>query len=117
MRISDWSFRRVLFRSIAPLSVAIGLLGESRLAVGLVPLAYSLAAVTLVRHLALRLFGTAASLIAGIAFLATPMVGLSLLHPNIDIVALTFLLAALSASVAALDRRSRRSAERREGKV
>ncbi|RIA45660.1 dolichyl-phosphate-mannose-protein mannosyltransferase [Hephaestia caeni] len=95
---------------IAPLSIAIGLLGESRLIVGLVPLVYSLAAVALIRHLALRLFGTAASLIAGIAFLATPMVGLSLLHPNIDIVELTFLLAALAASIAASDHRSRSAA-------
>src|SRR3546814_5218764 len=38
------------------------------------------------------------------------MVGLSLLHPNIDIVELTFLLAALSASVTAIVRRSRSAA-------
>ncbi len=92
---------------IAPLAAVLRTFGETRVTVGLVPLAYAAAATALVRHLATRLFDRSAGLVAGIAFLATPAIGLSLLRPNIDLVELTFLLAALAALIGAVDRRSR----------
>ncbi|MDP8994714.1 MAG: glycosyltransferase family 39 protein, partial [Pseudomonadota bacterium] len=98
-----WSARWPL---IAPMAGALALFGESRFTVGLVPFLFALAALFLLCCILERLFGRTAAVIGGAALLTTPVFALSLVRPNVDVVELAFLLGALAAALAALDRRN-----------
>ena len=98
-----WSARWPL---IAPMSVALRW-GESRAALAAVPFAYALACILLLAHVAGRLFGPAAGLAAGSLLVLTPAFALSMARPNVDVVELAFLLAALAAWLAATRRGGR----------
>lgn len=96
---THWAARMPL---VLPLAAAIGLLGESRASVALAPFLYALAATALLVRLVAAREGARAGALAGIALLATPAFGGSLLDPNIDIPELACLLAALAALQEAL---------------
>lgn len=95
-----WSARWPL---IAPMSLALWL-GESRATLAFVPFLYALAAILLAAHVASRLFGRAASFPAASLLALTPTFALSMARPNVDVVELVFLLAALAAWLAATER-------------
>jgi 4-amino-4-deoxy-L-arabinose transferase-like glycosyltransferase len=95
-----WSARWPL---IAPLGAALWF-GESRAALAAVPLAFAVAAILLLAHVAARLFGRATGLAAGSLLALTPVFALSMARPNVDMVELAFLLAALAAWLAATER-------------
>jgi 4-amino-4-deoxy-L-arabinose transferase-like glycosyltransferase len=54
-----------------------------------------------------RLFGRAAAIVGGAALLLTPVFSLALLQPNVDVVELAFLLAAVAAALQAAESRRR----------
>ena len=80
---------------VAPMAASLVLLGESRSAVALVPLLWSLAALLLFARIVERLAGRAAAFAAGAVLLLTPVFTIQLARPNVDQVELAFLLAAL----------------------
>jgi hypothetical protein len=80
---------------VAPMAASIAALGESRAALALVPLLYSLAVLLLFARIVERLAGGAAALAAGAVLLLTPAFTIQLARPNIDHVELAFLLVAL----------------------
>lgn|GEM_PF-1082827 len=80
---------------IAPMAASIAALGESRAAVALVPLLWSVAALLLFARIVERLAGRAAALAAGVVLLLTPVFTIQFARPNVDHVELALLLAAL----------------------
>ncbi|HYJ31286.1 MAG TPA: glycosyltransferase family 39 protein [Allosphingosinicella sp.] len=80
---------------IAPMAASIAVLGESRAAMALVPLLWSVAVLLLFARIVERLAGRTAALAAGLVLLLTPVFAIQLARPNVDHVELTFLLAAL----------------------
>lgn len=100
-----WSARWPL---IAPLGGALWF-GESRAVLAAVPFAFTAAATFLLAHVATRLFGRATGLAAGSLLALTPVFALSMARPNVDVVELAFLLAALAAWLAATERRTGRA--------
>jgi len=100
-----WSARWPL---IAPMAASIRLFGETRATVELVPFLYTAAALLLFACLTIRLFGRVEALIAGAALIATPVFSLGTLKPEVDVVELAFLVAAVTAWHAAITRRQRR---------
>jgi 4-amino-4-deoxy-L-arabinose transferase-like glycosyltransferase len=88
---------------IAPMALAIGLLGESRASVQLVPLLYALAALLLFASLVERLFGRAAALAGGAVLLLTPAFAMTMVQPTINIVELAFLLGFAAAALTAFE--------------
>jgi hypothetical protein len=68
------------FPLVAPVGFVLALFGESRQALWVVPLVYSLAAVTLLTATVQRTFGQSAALIAGFLFAVTPVFSERILH-------------------------------------
>jgi hypothetical protein len=95
-----WSARWPL---IAPMSVALWF-GESRATLALVPFLYAISAILLTAHVATRLFGRRTAFAAAGLLALTPTFALSTARPNVDVVELVFLLAALAAWLAATER-------------
>jgi hypothetical protein len=95
-----WSARWPL---IAPMSLALWF-GESRATLALVPFLYAVAAILLTAHVATQLFGRGSALAAASLLALTPTFALSMARPNVDVVELVFLLAALAAWLAATQR-------------
>lgn len=95
---------------IAPMAASLAAIGDYRAAVGLVPLAYAIAAVLLFAHIVERWFGATAGLVAGATLLLTPIFSSMLLQPNADMVELAFLLGAMAAWLGAIDTGRRRFA-------
>jgi hypothetical protein len=91
---NHWSARWPL---IAPMAASIKLFGETRTTVEFASFLYTAAALLLLGRLTARLFGQIEALIAGVAMLATPVFTLGALKPEIDVVELAFLLAAVTA--------------------
>jgi 4-amino-4-deoxy-L-arabinose transferase-like glycosyltransferase len=89
---SHWWAR---FPLVAPMAVALGLGGESRLIVGIVPLFYAALALALFTLLVERRFGRAEAIVAGVLMATLPTVSLVLLQPNVDTAELAFTLAGL----------------------
>jgi 4-amino-4-deoxy-L-arabinose transferase-like glycosyltransferase len=83
------------FPLVLPLGYTTLLLGESRETLWIGPLVYSLAAVVLLVTIVKRQFGHLEALIAGTAFVLTPVINQRMLEIGIDIPELTFFLAAL----------------------
>lgn len=100
-----WSARWPL---IAPLGAALWF-GESRATLAAVPFAFAVAAILLLAHVAARLFGRATGLAAASLLALTPAFALSMARPNVDVVELAFLLAALAVWLAAPERRAGRA--------
>ncbi len=82
------------FPLVAPVGFVLALFGESRQALWVVPLVYSLAAVMLLTATVQRTFGQSAALIAGFLFAVTPVFSERILHLGVDIAEFTFLAAA-----------------------
>ena len=82
---------------IAPLAAVTALLGESRLTVGLAPLAFSIACLILIARLGNRLAGRPAGFVAALLFLTVPAFSIQLLDPTVEAVELGFCLAGLTA--------------------
>jgi 4-amino-4-deoxy-L-arabinose transferase-like glycosyltransferase len=78
---------------IAPIAVMIGLVGESRLAIGLPSFAYALGCLFLLTRLANRLAGPPVGYLAALILLVMPIFGIELLGPNAEHPELFFLLA------------------------
>jgi 4-amino-4-deoxy-L-arabinose transferase-like glycosyltransferase len=89
---SHWWAR---FPLVAPMALALALGGESRLAVGIVPLFYAASALILLTLLVERRFGRAEAMVAGVLMATLPTVSRVLLQPNVDTAELAFLLGAL----------------------
>lgn len=89
---SHWWTR---FPLVAPMALVLGLGGESRLTVGLVPLLYAALALVLFTLLVERRFGRAEAIVAGVLMATLPAVALVLLQPNVDTAELAFTLGAL----------------------
>lgn len=100
---SHWATR---WPVITPIAAFIGLLGESRLSVGLGPLAAWLACIVLVVALGRTWFDRATGYLAGALLAATPVVTQAALQPMADNVELAFQLAALLAASVAFTRQS-----------
>jgi hypothetical protein len=79
---------------IAPLAAAIGLTGESRVAIGLPSLAYALGCLLLLARLGNRLAGPPVGYLAALILLVMPVFGVELLAPNAEHPELFFLLLA-----------------------
>ena len=105
--VDHWSARWPL---IAPIGASIALLGESRASVSLAPFLYAVAALLLVNHIASKLFGRTAGLAAAALLAFTPVFTTRILALNVDIVELTFLLAALAAWLRSISRQDRYAA-------
>lgn len=82
---------------VLPMGWAIAGGGESRLAVGLVPFLYALAAIICVTLLVQRQFGRGAAIVAGGLLAMLPVAAFAWLQPNVDVPELAFLAAALLA--------------------
>jgi len=91
---SHWWAR---FTLVAPMAVPLALGGESRLTLGIVPLLYAAAAISLFTLLVARWFGRAAAMLGGLLIATLPAISLVLLQPNVDTAELAFMLAALLA--------------------
>jgi 4-amino-4-deoxy-L-arabinose transferase-like glycosyltransferase len=89
---SHWWTR---FALVAPMALALALGGESRFAVGIVPLFYAALALTLFTLLVERSFDRAQAIVAGVLMATLPTVSLVLLQPNVDTAELAFTLGAL----------------------
>lgn len=83
------------FPLVAPMALVLGLAGETRLTVGLVPLIYAALALTFFTLLVERRFGRAEAMLAGVLIGTLPAFSLVLLQPNVDTAELAFTLAAL----------------------
>ncbi|MDG2511209.1 glycosyltransferase family 39 protein [Sphingobium yanoikuyae] len=83
------------FTLVIPASAMLAMLGESRIILAIVPLAYSLCAIALFTATVERRFGRRASLIGGLCFAMMPVFSERMLHFGVDIIELTFLLAAV----------------------
>ena len=102
---SHWWARLPL---VAPMGLALGAGGESRLVVGLVPLAYALLAITCFTLLVQRHFGRGAAAVAGVLLATVPVAAFAYLQPNVDLPELALLAAGLLAlDTAARDGRRR----------
>ena len=89
--IDHW-WRR--FPLVAPVSLTIALFGLSRQTVWIVPAVYSAVAVVLLTIIVQRQFGRAAGLLAGAAFVLTPVVAIRVIDLGIDLPEMALLLGA-----------------------
>lgn len=80
---------------VAPITLALRILGDSGWALAIVPLTYALAGVALLVIIVARQFGNMAGALAGIVFAATPLVSQIALEPGVDLPELAFVLAAI----------------------
>lgn len=78
---------------IAPLAAIIGLLGESRLTLALIPSAAYLACLALIVACGNRLFGHSVGWIAACLAAVTPIFAIQALDPNVEGIELAFILA------------------------
>ena len=93
--INHWQGRWPL---IAPLAASIGLFGESRASIGLPSLIATIACLPPLALIGNRLFGTPVGYAGALLFLLSPIVGVELYDPNVEI----FELANLAYGFAAL---------------
>jgi 4-amino-4-deoxy-L-arabinose transferase-like glycosyltransferase len=100
---NHWASR---WPAVAPIAVATGLLGESRLTVGLGPLAAWIACIGLVAALGSFWFDRATGYLAAALIAATPVVSQVALQPGADTAELAFQLAALLLATLAYNRQS-----------
>ena len=97
---THWATRGPL---VAPMAAAFALFGDNVRASMLVPLVYSLMAVSLFAWLVDRHAGRGAALIAGFSFAGTASFAKGLLQPNVETVELAWQLAAVAAGSLALN--------------
>ncbi len=100
---THWAARWPL---VAPMGLSFAVFGDGWWQAALVPLLYSLVAVTLFVRLVERHWGPRAALIGGIAFVATASFAKGLLQPNVETVELALVLAAANVASAAWRRES-----------
>lgn len=82
---------------IAPIAAITGLLGETRLTVGLAPLLAGTTCLILITNIGDRLAGRPAGLVAALLFLTVPAFSVQLLDPTVEATELAFCLAGLTA--------------------
>ena len=100
---NHWASR---WPSVAPIAVATGLLGESRMTVGLGPLFAWIACISLMAALGSMWFDRATGLLAAALLAATPVVSQVALQPGVDTTELALQLAALFIATLAYTRQS-----------
>lgn len=100
---THWASR---WPSVVPVAVSTGLLGESRLTVGLGPLVAWIACIGLVAALGSAWFDRATGYLAAALVAATPVISQVALQPGVDTTELALQLAALLVATFAYDRQS-----------
>lgn len=88
---------------IAPLAASIALFGESRASIGLPSLIATIACLPPLALIGNRLFGAPVGHAGALLFLLTPIVGVELYDPNVEIFELAFLAAGFAALLIARD--------------
>jgi hypothetical protein len=91
-----WSGRWPL---VLPFGLVLGLFGESRLTVGIIPLLASIACLFLLARIGNRLFGSPVGWIAALLLLAVPGFSSKMLMPSVDAMELGFVLAGFCALI------------------
>lgn len=88
---------------IAPLAASIGMFGESRASIGLPSLLATMACLPPLALIGNRLFGAPVGFAGALLFLLTPIVGVELYDPNVEIFELAFLAYGVAALLIARD--------------
>lgn len=93
---------------IAPLAASIALFGESRVSIGLPSFVATIACLPPLAFIGNRLFGAPVGHAAALLLLLTPIVGVELYDPNVEIIELAFLAYGFAALLIARDDRRAR---------
>ncbi len=101
---THWAARWPL---VVPMAFSLNHVHDARLALELVGGFYGFAALMLVMHLAFRTAGMWSAAVAGLAFVATPIVANSMISTNVEMPELAFLLAGIGCIVEASEGRTK----------